>query len=522
MSKGNVPTVPMIFPAHVRVGAGTDDSETLLALAKSVAPDPTIFDEHDPFFWSAEISSNRLDSYFTRMAPSTLQNFADDANTGVAFLTGHDTRRLPLGRSMQGVFTRKNGEGNSRVDASFYTLKGMNTNGVSTDDFVMGVRSGVISDVSVGFHGGQFICNICGRDMMDWSDWDNMCMHIPGVEYELTNKKGEPTGKRQLCIADIENSRLSEVSGVYDGATPGASITKAIQLAEGGRLQPELAHRIESHYGNRFRIVPQPIWQGVTVENRSSAAKEESVVTTPIGAAREIDPAATEETPVDEVRQEEAPVETEAPETRENVAEVVELEGDDVRIVAEAPEVKAVEKPVVSSEPERAEVETPAEEIVTDVRASDEEHRETPGGEDEDMALADTLRTLVAESGISDLPEDPIEAVRAMNRELERLRPLADAGRTYRVDLIQDALSEGERAFGESFQREQREALLAKLDLEDIKAMRDDWRSVGDQTFQTGRVTKDEDEAEVEVTSVPGRSRDTKVKRELPATAYKS
>lgn len=67
----------------------------LTELARTRVLDPTIFDEHSPFFWSAEISSNRMDAYFTRMDPRTTpRNYAEDAQAGVAFQNSHNVRSL--------------------------------------------------------------------------------------------------------------------------------------------------------------------------------------------------------------------------------------------------------------------------------------------------------------------------------------------------------------------------------------------------------------------------------------------
>lgn len=224
-------------------------SPELLERARALAPDPSIFDESPPFFWSAEISSDRLDSYFTRMAVSSLRNYAEDATRGVSFQNSHKTRELPFGRSLTGLFFPAEGEGPARTEADFYTLRGLNLNGVSTDEFINGVRSGIVSDVSIGFSGGEYICSVCQRDM--WRDWD--CVHIPGVEYIEKPKEGEGGDSRiVLAIAWIENARLSEVSSVYDGATPGATILKAYREAEAGRLKPETARLLEGRYQMRF------------------------------------------------------------------------------------------------------------------------------------------------------------------------------------------------------------------------------------------------------------------------------
>jgi hypothetical protein len=76
--------------------------------------------------------------------------------------------------------------------------------------------------------------------------------------------------------------------------------------------------------------------------------------------------------------------------------------------------------------------------------------------------------------------------------ELQRLRPLADVGAAYRVDLIEDALAEGVRAKGAKFPTEQWRGMLQKLDLAEIKLHRAGWQSDADDLFTKGRQTTEE------------------------------
>jgi len=215
----------------------------LLTLAKSRAPDPTIFDEFPPFFWLSEISSDRLDAYYTVMDPATtLPNFAADAAAGVAVLIGHDTRSLPIGYSLSGTLEHI-GEV-TRVTSDAYALRDE-----SSASVINKLRGGVVRDVSVGFpyRGATCICSICGLDM--WRSWD--CMHIPGFEYEVTvaGSAGSAGAKiMALCTGLIVNGHLSEYSPVYDGATPGAAVLQAQKAAEAGRLSPSQARLIEQRY----------------------------------------------------------------------------------------------------------------------------------------------------------------------------------------------------------------------------------------------------------------------------------
>lgn len=167
------------------------------------------------YLWRAEISNSLLDSHFTRMSESTLRNYAADAQAGVAFLKGHDWRALPIGYSLDAAY--EDGDGKKRVVADFYTVRGLS----ETDDLIRRMEAHILRDVSVGFHGGEMTCDLCSRGF-----WD--CPHIPGLRYEI--KEGD-TIRTELATFTIEDARLSEVSGVFDGSTPGAMILKAQERA---------------------------------------------------------------------------------------------------------------------------------------------------------------------------------------------------------------------------------------------------------------------------------------------------
>jgi len=248
----DVQTQLFTHPARV-LTAGPLDSERLLALVREQhAFDASVLDERTPFFWPAEISSNRLDAYYTRMAPSSLRNYAAEAAAGVSFQNSHAVDKLGFGRSLTGAYSE---EGElARVLAEFYTIPGLRLHDVSTDDFILGVRAGLIRDVSIGFYNCTFRCSICGRSI-----WDYECPHIPGVKYAKRNDLGETVGE-ELAFAWVDDAHLAEVSAVYDGATPGAAILKAQQEADGGRLRPEVAQLLEARYRG-LRLMRQA-WPG--------------------------------------------------------------------------------------------------------------------------------------------------------------------------------------------------------------------------------------------------------------------
>ncbi|MCC6457270.1 MAG: hypothetical protein IT328_20115 [Caldilineaceae bacterium] len=240
------------FPAAVRAIQPTN-RESLLALARERANDPTILDEMEPFFWAAILSNNRLDAYFTRMARSSLDNFARGAAEGVSFQNSHRWDELPLGASLTG---RVEGleSGIVQVVSDFYTLAGLELNGIRTDQFIRGVRSGVVRDVSIGFSGGSRTCEICHQNY--WR-----CPHYAGMTYEI-----EENGviRQVRATVTVENAKLNEASAVYDGATPGAVILKARAAAAEGRLRGKEAEQLERMYRAAIPVTRQ--FAGVDVE----------------------------------------------------------------------------------------------------------------------------------------------------------------------------------------------------------------------------------------------------------------
>lgn len=244
-----------------------DADAALLDLAKKRALDAAVFDEHPPFIWRSEISNDQLDAYFTVMDPATtLVNYAADAAAGVAVLIGHDNRQAPTGYSLTGVLEQGDAP---RVISDAYALTD-----AATTPIVNKLRAGVVRDVSVGFstRGAKCICSICGRDM--WRDWD--CWHIPGFEYEVTEKGSTgSSGAKVMVLATgrIVDAHLSEYSLVYDGATPGAAVLQAQRAAEAGRLNIDQARLLEQRY--RINLPgKRVVAPGHTVRNVSMEEKD--------------------------------------------------------------------------------------------------------------------------------------------------------------------------------------------------------------------------------------------------------
>lgn len=256
-----------VHPVRVVRAANTDDQ--LMRIARQRANDPTIFDDHAPIFFAIEASNNRMDCYFTRMSKSTLRNYETDARQGVSFQDSHLKRQLGLGATLD---ARLHEEGDLlRLTSDVFTLPGL----PDLDAFIHRFRAGIARDVSVGFYGGKHICALCNRSI--WS-WD--CPHIPGVEYEVEtrNEQGEVTSKqRQIAFAWIDGARLSEISAVYDGGTPGCAILKAQREADSGRMTPDVANLLENRYRGLRLNAAHRRWAGFDDELKTIPAAGEVV-----------------------------------------------------------------------------------------------------------------------------------------------------------------------------------------------------------------------------------------------------
>lgn len=389
------------YPALVRANNAFGDDASLLTLAKAKAFDPSIFEESPPFFWTAEISNNSIDAYFSKMMPSSLKNYAADAESGVGFQNCHNCRELSIGRSLVGRFIGGQGNGAARVEAAFYTIPDLQLSNLNTSEFIRGVRSGVTKDVSIGFYAGRSVCSICKNDMWDWMS--GTCIHWPGEEYD-THDNSEKVSAREVAIEQIEDARLAEVSAVYDGATPGAVIQKARAQIEAGNLKPETKRVLEARY--RIRL------PGKRVQIPGYSGDDKKM-------------AETKEAPALDLRED----------------ETLDF-GDNQELAARVAEI----------------LKTRQTEI-------------------------DQLKSAQVES--------TDERVTKLEADLQRLRPLADAGETYRNDLIEQALTEGVRAQGNAFPKEVQRGMLEKASIEEIKKVRDGFKAAGDERLKGGRQSVD-------------------------------
>lgn len=442
-------------PENRAAGKIIIDRQRMLGLARAKAPDPSLFDQEGraPYFWTAQASNNLVDFYYTRMARSSLRNYAADATESRAFLLGHRSNEMPIGRTIEGRFTDAGGNGIATVEVSAYTIPGIRNFDSDTTSIIDSLRGGIYSDTSIGFSGGKWICAICGNDMM--RSWD--CYHLLGWDYEVKN---EMTGAIGIvrAVADIEDARLNEVSLVYDGATPNAMVLKAESLAESGQLNDDqrryITTRCKRELPDKRLVVPGHSLATVAVE-----------------------------TPLDRMQEKSA----------EEAADVNASENANQSLAEPTHRAATSEEPM-SNKVDTKETPTPAATTVVEDRSA-----ETLG-----KLLGDAQQesaTLRAENKrVNDLFKEQNELIAARDAEVQALkRDLETATArvaeldSYRNDMIEVAIKNGTAADAINDANEATwRSIMARNTIAEIRIMTETWDAQAQARFAGGRKTSDE------------------------------
>jgi hypothetical protein len=263
---------------------GESDMKYINRLSRTGNLDPKTL-----YAFDTSISTERIDSCFTRMDITSLTNYARDAMLGKPVMNSHKTGgwnapQLNLGRSFWGgLGNDPQIAGAKRTETSTFLRRGSTSNGeVNTDSIIADIDAGVISDVSIGFgfrpgtpernfaDRTWFRCSICGKDFLAFNpNMEEMCWHFAG-EVEETD---DGTNRKELCYADVLNAILNEYSLVYAGATPGAVVLKAQRAAESGMLTRSKMRHLENVYNVRLSNATQ-IYLPESVIERKQEVKQ--------------------------------------------------------------------------------------------------------------------------------------------------------------------------------------------------------------------------------------------------------
>jgi hypothetical protein len=223
---------------------------------------------------------------------------------------------LPFGRTFAGQYQEskpeKSGSKQMRAVIGFYMRRGITPNGEngpSTDDLHKMITSGQLFDVSVGLGGGEAVCDVCRRNVRSHD-----CEHLPGTtrrmqeaEIEAQKQRGVPKGAASYTYV---NGRLHELSGVYDGAVPGAGFRKVLSL--GKQLNEGERDEVREAYGSLINEAEDLFMNGTLIDEIKTAVKEGFQAA--FGSSKKAEAAAEPEQPAkpEDSKREDGAAETEA------------------------------------------------------------------------------------------------------------------------------------------------------------------------------------------------------------------
>lgn len=179
---------------------------------------------------------------YVQLTKELLDVYAMDAKKGVSLMLDHSWHpdgffgsggrpkaAIPYGRTFDSYFGAATEEGETvSLMADHYMLKGVELDGIKTDDLAISIEAGTLFDTSIGFCYDKAICSVCGNNYRDYEH----CKHIAGKTYEVEGEDG--VTRNQVCFIKAKPPGfLMENSLVFDGAYPGAGVmSKAGDILE--------------------------------------------------------------------------------------------------------------------------------------------------------------------------------------------------------------------------------------------------------------------------------------------------
>lgn len=389
---------------------------------------------------------NQMTAYSSIVHKNLLNTFAKNAKRGTPLMTGHDTSKLPVGRSYDAnIIVEYDDNGNEMYSlyGEFYIDLGRNTeSGMSTDDLAKGIEAGTIFDTSIGFNANSWTCSICGNDIRDYTK----CSHYPGRKYAV-EREGEDVIETCYVVAGMDGlGELLENSLVFAGACDRATIKNQFSAQN---TVKESGKGTKLHLVDNFKNIPldAKIYQYYT--------KDGSVLFTD----------SPDRTEGDEILKKRSDEGVELAKIKEVLGEFgIEVETPD-ELSAKLKEINKAEE-LTAKETELNELNVKVEELEGKLSAKDEEFN----AKVEELSAKET----------------EIEGLKVERDELLVKSELAE---TYRNDLTEKALGLGVRAQGNAFNKDMYSRFLGTLSVDEIKEVILGFEKEVDNKFEGARTS---------------------------------
>lgn len=196
------------------MAVGQEDAAAALALINqryALAP----LAEEEVELRRMALAHDAVDRTGERFGLPFLQRLAETL-PGKPVLAFHDKRSWPVGRFYGAELVKDPLTSVTWLVARWYLVRTAENEGLRRS-----IDAGVVAHVSIGFRGGELICELCGEPF--WSD----CPHWPGQEVFLAN------GSPATCSMEWQDPRGTaeavEGSLVWLGAQQGAQLIKSFE-----------------------------------------------------------------------------------------------------------------------------------------------------------------------------------------------------------------------------------------------------------------------------------------------------
>lgn len=387
------------------------------------------FKAEDLFVFDAKfIGDGMVPDRFMKLDKALIEAFVEDAKNGdVAYMINHawatwePMRGLPnFGRVFDSWLAESNDLPDETVAqyGSIYIVRSdVEKQGTTANQVIADIEAGILFDVSIGFGYRKAECSICGNDIRDW----RKCEHWPGKEYD---------GKLCYVIARPPGDEF-EVSSVFAGAYPTASVLSAVSLGEAEEQSGQL---VSLGVEDIKRVEPG-------VEIKMAFGRREATLWVPKDAVQKRASFVVTEKPAKEGGEK-------VDEAKEMLEQTTEVE--QTTAVQDHPSESLDAKP---------------DGIVLDRKA----------------------------------------VVEALGKEMsaEEILQLAKDGQALKADLLKDVLEWGVRADGNAFAYDTFAAMLANATVEQLKAIRENFKAKAKEALKAGRETVPMDKKAMKTKNVP-------------------
>lgn len=398
-------------------------------------------EETDDKYWIRITASNdKLDRHNSIMDPdTTLKNFEKDAKAklGIALTDHHAWRTFGYGRSKSAVLTDKN-----ELFIDGFIVKGMDYSATSLyfksgEQLMRAIEQDLVNQASVEFYGAREICNLCNLPIRRYSYWDwepereGQCTHKMGKKYE--NKDG----KMETATYTVYDARLKNVSFVEFGSNRHTSI----EAQRFGDIEVcgEVAGAL------RWMFTQAPEGHPFLAEMRSFM--EEFTVTDQ--------------------------------EWIEKLREALDI-----------PEIRSTDEPDKVVEALQTEV--------SKLQAEDSERDQQHVIRLRDAFSLKDVRSTDALDSVIEKAKEEVTGLRGQvetqKDEIADLQASAEDGQAYREARVEEAIKQGNRAYGDDFDEEYHREYYGDMPLEQLEKHIAQNKKKGDAALPAGRSTSDDHE----------------------------